>query len=209
MRSSRWVARVVVDERGIIPAHAGLTRQRLWCVAAERDHPRACGAHRPSTCAWNSSSGSSPRMRGSQARVRLVVQLLGIIPAHAGLTHYYRSCHCTCGDHPRACGAHYVRSQCTYTPEGSSPRMRGSRAREQVVGRARGIIPAHAGLTSTMLLATMPSRDHPRACGAHMHDENDVETRKGSSPRMRGSLVAAGTAKTDSGIIPAHAGLTE
>ena len=52
--------------RGIIPAHAGLTR---------RD-----------TTKQGRCRGSSPRMRGSQAKGDPEREKVGIIPAHAGLT---------------------------------------------------------------------------------------------------------------------------
>ena len=52
------------------------------------------------------------------------------------------------------------------------------------------------------------SRDHPRACGAHVQRNHASVSAVGSSPRMRGSRWhLSGTAHV-SGIIPAHAGLT-
>ena len=71
---------------GIIPAHAGLTMQGLPLSIEAGDHPRACGAHSWRTDASTCSTGSSPRMRGSQAPYAEAVLGAGIIPAHAGLT---------------------------------------------------------------------------------------------------------------------------
>ena len=52
---------------GIIPAHAGLTASASIGCGAGRDHPRACGAHHDLTLQDFDATGSSPRMRGSQA----------------------------------------------------------------------------------------------------------------------------------------------
>ena len=74
--------------------------------------------------------------------------------------------------------------------------------------RKLGIIPAHAGLTSVDDGRTAESRDHPRACGAHLDGTLPDKSISGSSPRMRGSQIAAHVIPLPDGIIPAHAGLT-
>ena len=71
-----------------------------------------------------------------------------------------------------------------------------------------GIIPAHAGLTSSLIRLMLRYRDHPRACGAHASAACRAECPTGSSPRMRGSHVALAVERSLDGIIPAHAGLT-
>ena len=71
-----------------------------------------------------------------------------------------------------------------------------------------GIIPAHAGLTESVKLVHARRWDHPRACGAHKLDEVLCKRLKGSSPRMRGSLIFFKSSVAKVGIIPAHAGLT-
>ena len=52
-------------------------------------------------------------------------------------------------------------------------------------------------------------RDHPRACGEHLHRWGIYGMSKGSSPRMRGTRGAAPPGRELQGIIPAHAGNTE
>ena len=147
MRGSLDVARPFVAARGIIPAHAGLTLCLFKAATISGDHPRACGAHPLMTSSEFLEKGSSPRMRGSRLHERLYSAVIGIIPAHAGLTTCATWAGSSARDHPRACGAHRV-AQILFSPaQGSSPRMRGS-----PVGIARnlfllGIIPAHAGLT--------------------------------------------------------------
>ena len=86
--------------------------------------------------------------------------------------------------------------------------MRGSLEPQSERHVVRGIIPAHAGLTSPFLCPRSVRRDHPRACGAHLRMASHISARLGSSPRMRGSLDVARSVIHLGGIIPAHAGLT-
>ena len=72
---------------------------------------------------------------------------------------------------------------------GSSPRMRGTRARYWYRGVVRGIIPAYAG--NTVL------------------DHLDQQFVTGSFPRMRGTPAALSFDGTRLGIIPAYAGNTD
>ena len=79
------------SSKGIIPAHAGLTCDHSICYPFPKDHLRACGAHPLVSPLISTFSGSSPRMRGSQMISLFLCWLLGIIPAHAGLTQGRRS----------------------------------------------------------------------------------------------------------------------
>ena len=193
---------------GIIPAHAGLTKRSSSSWAASRDHPRACGAHPSCPAQRCLARGSSPRMRGSLAARKALVAVMGIIPAHAGLTPPPSRPQKDPWDHPRACGAHYDRPAFEPLLRGSSPRMRGSRKFVRDDPTRFGIIPAHAGLTNICISWHRDSRDHPRACGAHCHDNGIYNGSSGSSPRMRGSLNSKSLRLAQLGIIPAHAGLT-
>ena len=167
MRGSLKGTRHFYDILGIIPAHAGLTRQHVQQREERWDHPRACGAHLSTLYPGMPFVGSSPRMRGSQQHQRRKDLRRGIIPAHAGLTNLAGSTVSTKRDHPRACGAHIPIATNPYITPGSSPRMRGSRNLAFQQPETVGIIPAHAGLTLVTPYISSSHRDHPRACGAH------------------------------------------
>ena len=208
MRGSLGSRAVMRAERGIIPAHAGLTNVERHCGRRYGDHPRACGAHIHNGDARLDVVGSSPRMRGSRPSAGIRNPQTGIIPAHAGLTDLQRMRAASERDHPRACGAHQVKIITEEIMLGSSPRMRGSRKVKIIVIKNDGIIPAHAGLTAGALTSESTSRDHPRACGAHQNPYNQTDCLPGSSPRMRGSQGPQAARHRHDGIIPAHAGLT-
>ena len=173
---------------GIIPAHAGNTKLKSSVNYPARDHPRACGEHYGAVVAKVTTSGSSPRMRGTHASVAYGRPPCGIIPAHAGNTTYRLARVRVKGDHPRACGEHRIVQIFNFFKWGSSPRMRGTRVRRAENAKHGGIIPAHAGNTRLSSKKGYPSGDHPRACGEHsLHDA------------YIGGFM---------GIIPAHAGNT-
>ena len=147
-------------------------------------------------------------MRGSPVKGLLMAFTVGIIPAHAGLTFCLGVLAQGLRDHPRACGAHELALRKEFPEAGSSPRMRGSLEDPIRNVLADGIIPAHAGLTSSAPRPTSAAGDHPRACGAHCTTILNSLCQQGSSPRMRGSLLYAIFIFDCAGIIPAHAGLT-
>ena len=71
----------------IIPAHAGQTGERPSNARPLADHPRACGANLQLVEGFGGSFfGSSPRMRGKLLNCATPVEILRIIPAHAGQT---------------------------------------------------------------------------------------------------------------------------
>ena len=71
-----------------------------------------------------------------------------------------------------------------------------------------GIIPAYAGNTRNDMYLMKTQWDHPRVCGEHVVELPNVYLMKGSSPRMRGTLVDGDFMEAEHGIIPAYAGNT-
>ena len=168
MRGTRGEQKILLRHIGIIPAHAGNTISGQQRVTGKGDHPRACGEHLGVPGVILCELGSSPRMRGTRNKRRLVDRRRGIIPAHAGNT-WTRAATCSpAGDHPRACGEHAADSFKSMADTGSSPRMRGTPRPAHGAGDSDGIIPAHAGNTRWRWSSSSTHRDHPRACGEHM-----------------------------------------
>ena len=71
---------------GIIPALAGNTYICMTAARPQWDHPRACGEHLYINNAEVVNTGSSPRLRGTQAGQPAGSADRGIIPALAGNT---------------------------------------------------------------------------------------------------------------------------
>ena len=156
-----------------------------------RDHPRVCGEHVQPQLLVCSSSGSSPRVRGTPPACGLQSGEHGIIPACAGNTATACRRQSRTWDHPRVCGEHMFR------------RKSGNTARINA-----GIIPACAGNTDIIKTGNPTARDHPRVCGEHEVTPDNIAGYTGSSPRVRGTLSQVVAQFVGVGIIPACAGNT-
>ena len=69
--------------------------------------------------------------------------------------------------HPRSRGEHREAAKKLSPSEGSSPLTRGALGFEVVGCTARGLIPAHAGSTSSAAIPAGAGRAHPRSRGEH------------------------------------------
>ncbi len=178
------------DHPRFIPACAGNTGC-LWLESRDSPvHPRVCGEHgRP----WNltiSSTGSSPRVRGTLIDVTSQRSRSRFIPACAGNTFPFPPCLQSPPVHPRVCGEHdYFASQ-GEPEDGSSPRVRGTQRIRYRSTRLRRFIPACAGNTAPKGDDEVPTAVHPRVCGEHTVQFVVKANSAGSSPRVRGTLAA-------------------
>ena len=208
VRGTRGELALRLRRFGIILACAGNTTMSCSLSACPRDHPRVCGEHVSGFSSVPSSSGSSPRVRGTHGQRRSEVQGRGIIPACAGNTNSSRHRASRTRDHPRVCGEHFSTRPNSCRQTGSSPRVRGTlvlfERREVVVG----IIPVCAGNTSGSQISRCLLRDHPRVCGEHGLEKMTIGANAGSSPRVRGTHRKARQDARLQGIIPACAGNT-
>ena len=130
-----------------IPAHAGNTDPRRGGDRRMPVHPRARGEHACTSGARVPPTGSSPRTRGTQLRVRRGRLQHRFIPAHAGNTWPHEQHQRSPAVHPRARGEHTSRPRTASRKTGSSPRTRGTRGPARRDRRPRRFIPAHAGNT--------------------------------------------------------------
>ncbi len=191
-----------------IPADAGNTDSWKVAVSIRSVHPRGCGEHPQAPLMMSSSSGSSPRMRGTLQEMMLEYIESRFIPADAGNTTTGRPSSCIGAVHPRGCGEH---GKCQFIhghSYGSSPRMRGtpvSSVRPSLLSR---FIPADAGNTCSNWETCRKMTVHPRGCGEHDFIVCGIVHPVGSSPRMRGTLRDIMTAMVLDRFIPADAGNT-
>ena len=109
---------------------------------------------------------------------------------------------------PRTCGENKEKRIRRLLISGTSPRMRGKRARRACHHRRRGYIPAYAGKTVASRRWSALVWVHPRACGENKLVNSRPCVLKGTSPRMRGKLTRLVLDRNIEGYIPAHAGKT-
>ena len=191
-----------------IPACAGNTSQ-LGYTTVLGVHPRVCGEH------VHPDDGGGPACR--------------FIPACAGNTSAPACPTCSPAVHPRVCGEHGGVGDGRPAENGSSPRVRGTRARRRRISASPRFIPACAGNTqqaqrdkldaarfipacagNTRPSIGLAARTtvHPRVCGEHQAYSGAGDTAIGSSPRVRGTRCGFALAASWSWFIPACAGNT-
>ena len=187
VRGTQALVHLVDAHLGIIPACAGNTPRRCRRSRPTRDHPRVCGEHSTGVHVKAEVAESSPRVRGTPGFLVSRDHQIGIIPACAGNTWRTRSSAPSLRDHPRVCGEHHHVVQLVGVPQGSSPRVRGTRIRHVIEPAVPGIIPACAGNTQIPAGSWLDTRDHPRVCRAHALPTMRKRGCPGSSPRVRGT----------------------
>ena len=132
--------------------------------------------------------------------------LCGSIPAGAGepLPAVYLPT--TRRVYPRGCGG--ARSSAQRHPDlmGLSPRVRGSRPRNDLENHALGSIPAGAGEPQSAHVGLFLVRVYPRGCGGAALCGTCHCADNGLSPRVRGSHKIPKAAASSRGSIPAGAG---
>ena len=138
----------------------------------------------------------------------VVVDRMGLIPAHAGSTEKFKAGIEWISAHPRSRGEHCAVIKSAWVRAGSSPLTRGAREARLKEAEAGRLIPAHAGSTGPGIPPEPYSAAHPRSRGEHATPIFPGSTRKGSSPLTRGALNVIRDDSTNRGLIPAHAGST-
>ena len=149
----------------LIPAHAGKTRSPVMARRARRAHPRSRGENAYANSLNKNGTGSSQLTRGKRPHDSMPAVLEGLIPAHAGKTPAAASPHSCQGAHPRSRGENRLTRACRPRPRGSSPLTRGKQDVAQSPSWPEGLIPAHAGKTSSRAYGTSAGWAHPRSRG--------------------------------------------
>ncbi len=152
--------------------------------------------------------GSSPLTRGAPDLRSCCHRSAGLIPAHAGSTVSWSLFMISPSAHPRSRGEHKVPAALHRVAAGSSPLTRGARAAPGPRNEVLGLIPAHAGSTSSPWEPGPGRSAHPRSRGEHRVAERGKSRLPGSSPLTRGALPRRPQIRVVDRLIPAHAGST-
>ena len=171
---------------GLIPAHAGKTARTHTSPAPKRAHPRSRGENNFEINPGWQALGSSPLTRGKPNDTSTVAHNTRLIPAHAGKTHALVVSHRSPGAHPRSRGENHRMKSVAASLMGSSPLTRGKLLRRDNRRHVRGLIPAHAGKTGTVVVSQSIRRAHPRSRGENASMNRPLMSDQGSSPLTRG-----------------------
>ena len=133
--------------KGLIPAHAGKTRDGVLKSMSIGAHPRSRGENFGLTDRIRPMRGSSPLTRGKLPAATYEPAAPGLIPAHAGKTGTLTSAYCRPQAHPRSRGENVGQTMPLPLSTGSSPLTRGKPHGSTFRCCCVGLIPAHAGKT--------------------------------------------------------------
>ena len=111
--------------------------------------------------------------------------------------------------HPRSRGENSHGNRIGHMQSGSSPLTRGKPEHAGRNQRRRGLIPAHAGITSRSEFLGRQAGAHPRSRGENLHAQIPADYQPGSSPLTRGKPLSHVAGDHVLRLIPAHAGKTE
>ena len=193
---------------GLIPAHAGKTHTYWHRVGPRSAHPRSRGENSPAIPSLFRRSGSSPLTRGKPRRGDKLVDAGRLIPAHAGKTLWGRFRRLVRPAHPRSRGENAVGPFPAACAAGSSPLTRGKRVLQGDKRVQVGLIPAHAGKTSSRPPGRRRRPAHPRSRGENSGSPFPARCAWGSSPLTRGKHPPEIPPVARARLIPAHAGKT-
>ena len=177
-------------------------------MMASSAHPRSRGENWEGRVVGDGEFGSSPLTRGKQVRRPWRRWMPGLIPAHAGKTPPTSATCSLTKAHPRSRGENRKPRRIILMIHGSSPLTRGKRARNDRPHPGPGLIPAHAGKTSSIRYIASADTAHPRSRGENRHAATPQPIEWGSSPLTRGKPGPQVAAACGSRLIPAHAGKT-
>ena len=197
---------VLIGFLRFIPAPAG---NSFSCASLTRSfpvHPRACGEQLQGLYHACMSTGSSPRLRGTERSLKSRESRKRFIPAPAGNSSLLPLPSPSFSVHPRACGEQSAAAATDASRSGSSPRLRGTVATDRVLEPLHRFIPAPAGNRQRLSRWAPPSTVHPRACGEQPSAYSQARPGPGSSPRLRGTEVNEPVHVHPCRFIPAPAG---
>ena len=207
-RGKPCLATVMSGPGRLIPAHAGKTPPANTPRPANWAHPRSRGENFGDDGGRCFDLGSSPLTRGKRNRRRARPIWNGLIPAHAGKTFGVVAVGSVIPAHPRSRGENDRAEDATSLKLGSSPLTRGKPRAHQSHGGRCGLIPAHAGKTTSLMTDLQTRAAHPRSRGENRAFDVLAVGRMGSSPLTRGKLYQLFELGEIRGLIPAHAGKT-
>ena len=208
MRGTRGAGHLSAPPARFSPAYAGNTPGFRRSGRRASVQPRVCGEHGSRTVRTVILAGSAPRMRGTLGGQTGAARVVRFSPAYAGNTHAPRPRGCQPAVQPRVCGEHPRNSPDCSSPNGSAPRMRGTRRCRQSVFLRHRFSPAYAGNTRDRPPTGLLGSVQPRVCGEHSPDAAEAATQIGSAPRMRGTLEVADHQEDRGRFSPAYAGNT-
>ena len=156
--------------RWLIPTHAGKTTTSTPSRPTPRAHPHSRGENAGAGVWDEGGAGSSPLTRGKRLRKRRPPLGRGLIPTHAGKTSEGLGSASASRAHPHSRGENTSLTWSDISGIGSSPLTRGKPPQRATREAWLGLIPTHAGKTSSAIHPGWSRRAHPHSRGENRRD---------------------------------------
>ena len=206
VRGNPLQMRLMVHNRGSIPACAGEPKNTARFDGMMPVYPRVCGGTSLTICCTACTAGLSPRVRGNRHVVIDSCALPGSIPACAGEPSIWSAAIAASSVYPRVCGGTILPPNVEACNRGLSPRVRGNRSWRVMQPSYGRSIPACAGEPRQSVRSPRTTEVYPRVCGGTGLRFNLERTSRGLSPRVRGNPAGRTARRTPRRSIPACAG---
>ena len=206
VRGTRLPPACVRTENRFSPACAGNARRVLWRRSQGSVQPRVCGEREPPHLRLPERVGSAPRVRGTHECLALIAIFERFSPACAGnalartfqnLAHMVQ---------PRVCGERRTIAGNAANVDGSAPRVRGTPLMPPSQRSFGRFSPACAGNAWPSSCDIVHVTVQPRVCGERRTANMTAGFRRGSAPRVRGTLFIPSLKLCDARFSPACAG---
>ncbi len=191
----------------VLPARAGVVRQRKSTSRSTPSAPRASGGGPPTRLHSAREYTCSPRERGWSGPEPVAAPSGPVLPARAGVVRRWGGSRCTSGCAPRASGGGPYRWTLTCTPSSCSPRERGWSGHHAHGRRGHHVLPARAGVVRGWCSGRLPGRSAPRASGGGPPAHSPPGVDYACSPRERGWSAHRADRVLLELVLPARAGV--
>ena len=189
VRGNRVVSQDEVVQGGSIPACAGEPPWRSPWHCWRRVYPRVCGGTLRAPGQLRRPHGLSPRVRGNPLPGPRRKAGRRSIPACAGEPSLPRTPRHRRRVYPRVCGGTCHAAACLLRYPGLSPRVRGNLVLCHGASGLTWSIPACAGEPHRAGADSDLSEVYPRVCGGTRARDEQLASRGGLSPRVRGNRL--------------------
>ena len=152
------------------------------------------------------TNGSSPRVWGTLSRPRSYTLVRRFIPTGVGNAHSVLLPCRSASVHPHGCGERRTAFSTARKSPGSSPRVWGTHKLGFWLWSMLRFIPTGVGNAGLVLLAGRTGSVHPHGCGERVTAGVTAALEAGSSPRVWGTQIPAGTRIVARRFIPTGVG---
>ena len=168
--------------------------------------PRPCGEYSKGIAAAETTTGSTPPVRGICTILDSASNSIRFNPARAGNISFELYCLDCFKVQPRPCGEYLTEDGIVGYSTGSTPPVRGIYFANDLFVSINRFNPARAGNISTTTVGVKEEKVQPRPCGEYISWELEKMQTAGSTPPVQGIFCETHGQRVNYRFNPARAG---